>query len=225
MSEDSYNLILSHVDDNGEKDIKELGQITDLNLTKDGEYEIVVKAKDMYGNENIAEKRLIIDKSAPMITGLEEYDGRYLKELSLKEKIGEMIYDKHLFKLRTYLNGQEYDFNNAIKSSGHYVLSVMAMDEAGNRAYKQAEFVIKDENDSLNNTKAEAVKAVSVNSLDKQNTEENVKLIIDNGEGKKSNYRLLLALSAAVVCAILTGIIIIRKLIKKIDNKADRRSE
>lgn len=88
----------------------------EFNFTTEGTY--TIKAKDKVGLETT--NTFTIDKTAPVINGLEE--GKYYYDTSVKPELVEA-------NIASYtLNGEEYD-GKEIKEDGHYVL--VATDKAG----------------------------------------------------------------------------------------------
>lgn len=110
-------------------------------LYKDGIYDISVLASDKAGNQSRERRRLIIDTKKPIIRFVENLDGRYLREFTLRGQ-RDMVNDLTVPSYKMYLNGLEYDGYEIIKKEGRYRLQVTARDEAGHEAKAEADFII-----------------------------------------------------------------------------------
>lgn len=110
-------------------------------LYKDGIYDISLLASDKAGNQSRERRRLIIDTKKPIIRFVENLDGRYLREFTLRGQRG-IVNDLTVPSYKMYLNGLEYDGYEVIKKEGRYRLQVTARDEAGHEAKAEADFII-----------------------------------------------------------------------------------
>ncbi|MCR5486186.1 MAG: hypothetical protein K6F35_01510 [Lachnospiraceae bacterium] len=115
-----------------------------MRFTESGEIMVTAVAEDMEGNRDEKSIVFTIDRDAPEIGGVEELDGKVLKEMSLAVSEEEMIQDMSYVNYEMYLNGLEYD-GSPVTKEGKYVLKISARDELGNQSQKSASFTIKEE--------------------------------------------------------------------------------
>lgn len=113
-----------------------------LSFDMDGRYAIAVNAKDKAGNTSRKKICFLIDTHAPEISGLENIDGQYLRELKLDENKEEMFKDLTLKSCGLSINGMEYGGEINLTQEGRYELLAYAEDELGHRSEESAEFVI-----------------------------------------------------------------------------------
>lgn len=107
----------------------------------DGIYDITVTATDTAGNKHSSTVHFTIDKTAPVITGLDDLDGRILTSVDLDFDLDEMVSDLTVCEVHMYLNGSEYDGVSDIED-GSYTLLVTAEDELGHYSEKSVSFVL-----------------------------------------------------------------------------------
>lgn len=121
------------------------------NLDTDGIYNISITYKNTEGETEIVSKQVTIDKTAPVITGIEQ--GK-----TYKNKVIPKVNDENLQKVELLLNGQlveGYKINSEITDEGIYEL--IATDKAGNikninfQIIEPAENDYKIENDKIIN--------------------------------------------------------------------------
>lgn len=112
-------------------------------LTKEGNYEITAGAEDTFGNKAVRKINFTIDKSAPQMDAIQEYDGRILREFTFSKEEGAFIRDLTGVSFRLYLNGRDFDGSRTVTEPGNYVLQAAAEDEAGNVTIQRAEFTIE----------------------------------------------------------------------------------
>lgn len=113
-----------------------------ISLKEEGNYSVLVKAKDTYQNQSNACINFTIDLSAPTISGLSQYQGKYLKEFSLAKSLQSMLADYSMIRYRAYLNGKDFDEKFIVTEQGKYVLKIEAIDQMGNEKVEKAEFII-----------------------------------------------------------------------------------
>lgn len=109
--------------------------------SEDGIYDITVTAKDAAGNNHISSVHFIIDKTAPVITGVDDLDGRILTAVDLDFDLDELVTDLTVCEIHMYLNGSEYDGSSDV-SDGSYTLLITAEDELGHHSEKSISFVL-----------------------------------------------------------------------------------
>lgn len=110
-------------------------------FTEDGYYTIAIFAKDRAGNRSEQIIHFTIDTQAPIIDGLDQYDGKYLKSFRLQEKLEDMITELTVPTVRLTLNGEAYN-GEEITKDGKYTLTMEVTDEVGLKTVKSVEFVI-----------------------------------------------------------------------------------
>ncbi|MDD3413576.1 MAG: Ig-like domain-containing protein [Lachnospiraceae bacterium] len=113
-----------------------------ITLKEEGNYSVLVKAKDTYQNQSNACINFTIDLSAPTISGLSQYQGKYLKEFSLANSLQSMLADYSMIRYRAYLNGKDFDEKFIVTEQGKYLLKIEAVDQMGNEKVEKAEFII-----------------------------------------------------------------------------------
>lgn len=111
-------------------------------FNEEGVYEITVKAKDKA--KNLADKKIIftIDKSAPIVEGLEKYDGQYVSGFDWKKEETAKVRDLTVVEQHVYVNGEEKVGDFSLKEDGKYVLELRAKDQLGQVEEKKIEFMI-----------------------------------------------------------------------------------
>ncbi len=114
-------------------------------FTKEGNYDITVRAEDVYGNRAERKWNFMIDKTAPDIQGVKEHDGKVMRSFPPAQNSGIIVSDWSGITYRVYLNGKDYDGRSPVTESGNYVLLVSAEDGAGNTSMQQAQFRIVSE--------------------------------------------------------------------------------
>lgn len=191
-----------------------------LYFEDEGKYSLKVKACDASFNTSEAYTKFVIDKSAPLIKGLELFDGKYLPEFSIKDMIGNMFSDMTLVDYKLYLNGDNFDKDSVVCDDGHYTFSVIAKDLAGNMSANQAEFVVytvddeKVKNDAKNiKNNNEIIDDRTLKSTEKSLETKPVPKDLDDENATKSisvhdnKFLIYLTLSAAVFT--LAGLVVL----------------
>lgn len=110
-------------------------------FTEDGYYTITVSATDKAGNNKQQTIHFTIDTEPPVIGDLSQYDGKYLSDFQLKERLEDLISELTVPSVRMTLNGEAYD-GSEITQDGKYTLVLEVTDEVGLSATKSIEFVI-----------------------------------------------------------------------------------
>ncbi len=135
----------------------ETGKVTPLNIdnysatanpttinetfTEDGIYDLTITCVDVAGNTDTKTVHFTIDKSDPVIGDLSAYDDKILTSFEWDEDLDELVSDLTVCDVRMYLNGQEYNGEDAVED-GSYVLLITAEDELGHKVEKSVEFVL-----------------------------------------------------------------------------------
>lgn len=192
-------------------------------FTKEGDYAITVTAEDSYGNTAKRSWNFTIDKSAPIISGIQEYDGKTLSEFLLKQDMASFFSDFSGVTYRAYLNGRDYDENQPVDEPGTYVFRVMAEDEAGNAGTAQVKFSIEPpsalpvsyekKKTEINRTVAGKEQKSIIISTNKtaDNTQEDEKTEKEAQTGK-TEKTVKTGIVAGVLLLLFTGIFLLRSL-------------
>lgn len=126
----------------GEWRADEKSQIMNMKLNQDGIYRMEVYAADKAGFETSKSAQIIIDKSNPVISFVDQTDGQYMREFCLEYSVSDIIRDFTSYTYEIKLDGQLYTLGERRKDEGVHHLKVQAKDSAGNEAYSAARFVI-----------------------------------------------------------------------------------
>lgn len=110
-------------------------------FTEDGIYDITISARDSVGNSHSTSVHFIIDKTKPVIGDLSDIDGKVLTSFEWDKDLDELVSDLTVCDVHMYLNGQEYNGEDAVED-GSYVLLITAEDELGHKVEKSVEFVL-----------------------------------------------------------------------------------
>lgn len=114
----------------------------DTVLSKEGIYTAKIIARDRADNKTKKEINFTIDKSAPQIGNLEQYDRKYLSDFSWNQGINEFVKDLTVVESHVYLNGEEKIGNFTIEEDGKYVLEWVAIDQLNHESKKKVEFIV-----------------------------------------------------------------------------------
>ncbi len=140
-----------------------------LHITQSGHVTVTVTAADLSNNSRTQTISFTVDKEAPVIKGIEKYDGQVFEDFSLKESAQEMIDDLSFVNYDIYLNGLEYD-GSEVTRQGNYILKVTATDEFGKRSVSRAEFTVQKEEEerALSQNLAAPAKKAQLQTLEKK---------------------------------------------------------
>ena len=111
-------------------------------FTEDGIYQIGIKVKDKAGNEDRKRVHFLIDRSAPVIFGMEELDGKCYRTFGDEELQSIGVKDLTLKDYSLIINGVECAGGISVEEDGEYVLKAYAIDELGHINEKQVCFVV-----------------------------------------------------------------------------------
>lgn len=111
-------------------------------IENDGMYRLEILASDQAGFESRSSVQIIIDKSQPVISYVEELDGQYLKEFMWQRPLEETVKDFTSCVSEIWLDGKLYPIGKKITKEGTHRLKVQAIDAAGNFTEKSAVFTI-----------------------------------------------------------------------------------
>ena len=130
-----------------EDDIKEWSEAGDgtqawLTLEEDGIYQVAMEVQDGAGHTASDDRKLIIDRTNPMIQYVDALNGTYQKSFCLDNKKGDLIKDFTSFTYTATLDGRLYPLGETVDREGIHFLEVKAVDAAGNMGTASAEFVI-----------------------------------------------------------------------------------
>ena len=110
-------------------------------FSEDGIYDLTISCVDVAGNSDSKSVHFVIDKSNPVIGDLSDLDGKILTSFSWDKDLDELVSDLTVCDVHMYLNGQEYNGEDAVED-GSYVLLITAEDELGHKVEKSVEFVL-----------------------------------------------------------------------------------
>ena len=110
-------------------------------FSEDGIYDLTITCVDVAGNTDTKTVHFTIDKSEPVIGDLSEYEDKILTEFKWDKDLDELVSDLTVCDVHMYLNGQEYNGEDAVED-GSYVLLITAEDELGHKVEKSVEFIL-----------------------------------------------------------------------------------
>lgn len=110
-------------------------------FSDDGIYDLTISCVDIVGNTDSKTVHFTIDKTNPVIGDLSDYDGKTLTSFKWDKDLDELVSDLTVCDVHMYLNGQEYNGEDAVED-GSYVLLITAEDELGHKTEKSVEFVL-----------------------------------------------------------------------------------
>lgn len=111
-------------------------------ITEEGKYHAVILSTDKAKNTTKKELYFIIDKTAPDISDLENFNGKYLQSFTWDKDKNDVIKDLTAVESHIFLNGIEYDGSFSAEEDGKYVLEISAEDELHQKSKKSAEFIV-----------------------------------------------------------------------------------
>lgn len=114
----------------------------ETSIKEEGKYDVIILSTDKAKNTTKRELHFIIDKTAPKIANLDEYNGKYLKSFIWNRDKNDIIQDLTAVESHIFLNGIEYDGNFSMEDDGKYVLEITAEDELHQKSKKSAEFIV-----------------------------------------------------------------------------------
>ena len=110
-------------------------------FSADGIYDLTISCVDVAGNSDSKSVHFIIDKSKPIIGDLSDIDGKILTSFEWNKDLDELVSDLTVCDVHMYLNGQEYNGEDAVED-GSYILLITAEDELGHKVEKEAKFTL-----------------------------------------------------------------------------------
>lgn len=114
----------------------------ETSIEEEGKYTLVLSSTDKAENTTKKELHFIIDKTAPVIMDLDDYDGKYLQSFTWNQDKNEIIEDLTAVESHIFMNGIEYDGSFSAEQDGKYVLEITAEDEMHQKSKKSAEFIL-----------------------------------------------------------------------------------
>ena len=111
-------------------------------LSENGTYRMNLSVRDCAGYEADASAQVIIDKDNPVIRYIDQLNGRYLKKFCWEYQTEDWIHDYTSFSYTIQLDGKNYHMGETVVKEGRHILTVKAIDSAGNVGEAKAEFVI-----------------------------------------------------------------------------------
>lgn len=111
-----------------------------LDSLSDGSYGLTVRARDVHGNQAVSpSRRFTVDNTPPVITISGVTAGQYSATVTPIINVT----DAALLDSAVTLNGTSYVSGTPISAGGDYLLSVNALDAAGNTAASSVQFSIR----------------------------------------------------------------------------------
>lgn len=120
----------------------EKGKRAEQILSENGTYRMNLSVMDYAGYEDGASAQVIIDKENPVIRYIDQLDGKYLKKFCWEYQTEDWIQDYTSFSHTIQLDGESYHMGETIVKEGRHILTVKAVDSAGNVGEAKAGFVI-----------------------------------------------------------------------------------
>ncbi|MCB7304672.1 Ig-like domain repeat protein [Bariatricus massiliensis] len=118
------------------------GYVTGARLEQDGIYRFKFMASDEAGNKTELYRQVILDKTNPIIRGVELFQGKWLKEFCWNYDVADIVEDFTTYTYHLELDGRLYAPGQRIRREGKHILKLAAKDAAGNEAFSSAEFMI-----------------------------------------------------------------------------------
>ena len=109
---------------------------------RDGIYRMQVCARDQAGFQTEQSVQVIVDKSNPVISWVDEVDGACMQAFRWEKPVSEIITDFTSYTYTVKLDGFPCLPGFQTEREGRHVLEVEAVDAAGNRSRADARFVI-----------------------------------------------------------------------------------
>lgn len=109
---------------------------------RDGIYRMQVRARDQAGFQTEQSVQVIVDKSNPVISWVDEVDGACMQAFRWEKPVSEIITDFTSYTYTVKLDGFPCLPGFRTEREGRHVLEVEAVDAAGNRSRADARFVI-----------------------------------------------------------------------------------
>lgn len=114
----------------------------DIKPPGEGRYRLTCLASDRSGNSSNKVTEFAIDSTPPVISGIDELNGKYYKEFSIPSKILSFIKDTSSVAASLYLNDEKVPEGERVIKEGKYTLTLYAEDKAHNSSEKSAEFIV-----------------------------------------------------------------------------------
>lgn len=111
-------------------------------LKQDGIYQIKFEIIDCAGNKETKSLQVIIDQTNPVITQVEEWDGKYLQMFVWDYDMKELISDLTSYTYKLMLDGKNFYTNEKCITNGKHIVELQVEDAAGNISKAVAEFII-----------------------------------------------------------------------------------
>ena len=118
------------------------GCVWKLVLEEDGVYEVEVTVQDAAGHQQILHQTLTVDRTNPIIRFIEQMHGTHIPYFQWNYDVSEMIEEFTEYQYQMTLNGRMYTSGTYVEEEGEKLLSVEAIDAAGNRSTANAVFYI-----------------------------------------------------------------------------------
>ena len=124
-------------------------------LNREGEYSYEVSATDKAGHSSFVRGSIRVDLTAPVISELTQFSGKYLSEFELSIPESEFIRDFSEFETEYRLDGMNYEPGLKVRSEGLHVLMIIARDVWNHESIGYVRFVIRNEENEEQRSKEE----------------------------------------------------------------------
>ena len=114
----------------------------DIEPPGEGRYRLSCTASDRSGNTSDKVTLFAVDSTPPVISGLDDVNGKYYREFSAPSKILSFIKDVSSVAASLYINDEKVPEGERIIKEGKYTLTIYAEDVAHNSSEKSAEFIV-----------------------------------------------------------------------------------
>lgn len=133
----SFECVNSYVND-----MKAENDVYTFKVDKEGSYLLNVTAIDRCGNKSVAGLEFILDYTPPQISWLDDINRKYFKKLMIPGNLKAYILDATGVRMTASLNSDVISAGEEITGEGKYVLTIVAVDDAGNESSGTAQFII-----------------------------------------------------------------------------------
>lgn len=113
-----------------------------VEVKDEGRYLLSVIAIDASGNSSSSDIEFVLDYTPPKVSWLKDIDRKYFKKLLIPDNLQTFISDITGVRLTASLNSNPLRAGQEIDGEGKYVLTIVAVDEAGNESDESAQFII-----------------------------------------------------------------------------------
>ena len=114
----------------------------DVTVSGEGQYRLTCTACDRSGNIRSVATDFTVDLTPPVISGISDLQGKFLRSFSLPARLSALVSDATGVMANAYLNDTAIDEDAVVIEEGKYMLTIIAEDEAHNASEDSAVFMI-----------------------------------------------------------------------------------